>query len=669
MGNLNSVQTRKAFEGLRSAVDFLKLNKATIPGQATRVLFAQIVWAMMILVVAWIVRWLLNPVLEDHLPYVTYFAGVAVAAWIGGVRTALMVLFPGFFFSWYFFVAEQSSFSVPNLKHLAGFTMYFMVTFAIVAFAHAMHRAQAKSVRDAEHLRTTIESIGDGVITTDNSGIITNANRAAERICDVQPDAAIGKPLDHILRILEEDSYRPVLNPAVTMLRQVSKSKVLEQSSQTGTYVLQQNTGEDRWLSLTASLITPGRGQVYGAVVIIKDISDERQMLTEIREQTAAAQRMAVDLSEAHQRKDEFLATLAHELRNPLAPVRTTSQVLRSTEPENAKIIAVSDMLDRQVGQLSRLIDDLLDVSNITLGEIRLRRETIELSDTVTTAIEAAEPALDEACQKLLVKQPETPVYLYADKVRITQLIGNLLSNASKFSPPKSEIKLEIVPAEYSVAIMVSDQGIGLESARFKDIFDLFVQVDTSLGRQRSGSGIGLTIVKRLVAMHGGTVQVESEGLGKGCTFTVTLPVTDETPMSPPEAAKPPKRFKRFLVVDDNVDAADAIATMLGVMGFETEVAHDGREAIAKSEKFKPHVILLDIGMPVLDGYKTCEEIRKKEWGAEPKIVALTGWGREEDRKKAAAAGFNAHLVKPVRHQDLLEAMAKLPEKSEQLAD
>ncbi|MFV0296663.1 MAG: response regulator [Hyphomicrobiaceae bacterium] len=411
---------------------------------------------------------------------------------------------------------------------------------------------------------------------------------------------------------------------------------------------------------MTGAPITADRGETYGTVVVFKDITTERRMLDEIREQTAAAQRMAADLGEAHKRKDEFLATLAHELRNPLAPVRLASQMLRAADGDAGKIDAVADMLERQVTQLSRLVDDLLDVSNITRGNFLLRKANIDLESAATLAVESIQPAIDKADQRLIIEMPEHPVYLYADQTRIAQLIGNLLNNASKFSSAGATIKLTLAAAGDFAEIRVTDEGIGFEPCHAMQIFNLFYQVDKSLGRQQSGSGIGLTIANRIATMHGGAMFAESAGLRRGATFVAKLPVTDQEPLPPEEMPELPEGVRRFLVVDDNVDAASALSALLGILGFETSVVHDGPQAISEAENFQPDIILLDIGLPTLDGYKTCRAIRERCWGRNLKIVALTGWGREEDRTRAFEAGFDAHLVKPVSHAELWRVAARL---------
>lgn len=556
------------------------------------------------------------------------------------------------------------SFEVSTGKHIAGFTMYFMVTFAIVAFAEAMHRAQKQAGRDADLLRTTLESIGDGVITTDKAGIVTNVNQAAEKICGTTSASWSERPLEDVLWLHDEGTGMPTESPVRSILRGGGAHPTNSPRFASGLFLLKREQ-DVRCISLTATPISSAEGTLLGAVVVFRDVTDEHRMVNEIREQTAAAQRMAADLGEAHRRKDEFLATLAHELRNPLAPVRTSAQLLRDADGDLQKTGEISSMIDRQVGQLARLVDDLLDVSNITLGKVQVNRKHVDLASTIHLAIEAATPVIDEAGQRLSVSMPEGSVTLFADKARVAQLIGNLLNNASKFSPSGALIELAASVDEEHVRITVKDEGIGIDSGRFEDIFELFVQVDTTLGRQRSGSGIGLTIVQKLVTMHGGTISVDSAGLGKGAKFTVVLPsANDKQPSLEPEVPQLPTWFKRILVVDDNVDAAVAMSGLLEALNFETAIAHDGARAIVESEKFQPQMVLLDIGMPVLDGYQTCRAIRTKPWGEAVKIIALTGWGRDEDRSKAQEAGFDAHLVKPVNYKDLLRTAAEVFGKS-----
>jgi len=323
-------------------------------------------------------------------------------------------------------------------------------------------------------------------------------------------------------------------------------------------------------------------------------------------------------------------------------------------------------MLERQVGQIIRLVDDLLDVSRISRGKIALRRERIELSRIIDQAVEASRALYQSMHQQLTVTLPSEPVYLNADPTRLAQVVGNLLNNACKFTDVGGRISLAVEREGAQVAIRVSDSGIGIAAEHLAGIFEMFTQVESSLERSRSGLGIGLTLVKTLVEMHGGTVEAHSDGPGRGSEFVVRLPVLVNVPepLSPPvpqQLDAVPVVRRRVLIVDDNKDAAEWLATLLSLSGHETHVALDGDQAVKAAERLLPDAVLLDIGLPRVDGYEVCRRIRQQSWGRGLMIVALTGWGQEEDRQKSREAGFNTHLVKPVDDEVILNLLASLP--------
>ena len=369
-------------------------------------------------------------------------------------------------------------------------------------------------------------------------------------------------------------------------------------------------------------------------------------------------------LREQDRRKNEWLATLAHELRNPLAPIRSGLQVLKLT-PSGETAARASAMIDRQLDQMVRLVDDLLDVSRINRGRIELQRERVELASLVYHAIDAARPAYELRGHKLSVTLPEIEVYLNADSTRLAQVLVNLLNNAGKFTDPGGRIRLIVELEAEQAVIRVQDNGIGIADDQLSSIFELFAQVDTSLERSRSGLGIGLTLVKRMVEMHDGTVEARSAGLGQGSEFVVRLPLLVEPPQSPspepagaePEASVP----RRILVVDDNRDGAESLALLLQLAGHEVHTVYDGEAAVEAAAALRPDVILLDIGLPRLNGYEAARQIRERHGKNGIALVALTGWGQEEDRRLSREAGFDAHLVKPVDLAALVKLLASLP--------
>jgi PAS domain S-box-containing protein len=355
-------------------------------------------------------------------------------------------------------------------------------------------------------------------------------------------------------------------------------------------------------------------------------------------------------LIEADRRKTEFLAMLAHELRNPLAPIGNAVEILRATD-NREQVEQASAMLDRQVRQMVRLVDDLLDMSRITRGKIELRREVVELGTIVNQAVEGTRWLVQSMEHELQVTLPMRPLRLRADPARLAQVISNLLTNASKFMDKGGRIRLTVREENGEAVVSVRDEGIGISSAHLPHIFDLFVQGDTSLERTTSGLGIGLTLVKSLVELHGGRVEARSDGPGRGSEFLLRFPGLLES--GPAHAAPSPDaasegRGQRVLVVDDNRDSAESLAMMLELSGYSVHKVHDGLEAVAVAARLRPDVILLDIGLPSLNGYDVCRRIREQPESGAPLIVALTGWGQEEDKRRSSEAGFDNHLVKPV---------------------
>ncbi|MBZ5710550.1 PAS domain S-box protein [Nannocystis pusilla] len=372
--------------------------------------------------------------------------------------------------------------------------------------------------------------------------------------------------------------------------------------------------------------------------------------------------RLNAALREQDRRKDEFLALLAHELRNPLAPLRNGIEVLRLAD-DSAVQERARDVMDRQLGHMVRLIDDLLDVSRINRNKMELRRSRIALADVLSNAVETARPLIDAARHTLEIVLPPRPVILDADLTRLAQVFSNLLTNSAKYTRPGGHIRLAAELHGGSVSVSVRDDGLGIPPESLSTIFDMFSQIDRSLERSGGGLGIGLALVKGLVEMHGGTVVAESAGLGQGSTFTVRLPVAELRPEQPGAGRlgpRAPGAGRRVLVVDDNEDSTTTMAIMLRLLGHDVRTARDGLDAVAEAEAFRPDVILMDMGMPRLNGYDATRRIRAQPWGGGIFVVALTGWGQESDRARSRDAGCNRHLVKPVSLAVLQKLFAEL---------
>jgi two-component system CheB/CheR fusion protein len=373
--------------------------------------------------------------------------------------------------------------------------------------------------------------------------------------------------------------------------------------------------------------------------------------------------RLVRKLGEADQHRNEFLALLAHEIRNPLAPISNALRILRTSNPDEAPFTAASDIMERQVGHLVRLVDDLIDVSRISLGKVDLRMERVDLSLTVKQTADDSRVLFTAMDQELSVVVPPHPVYLHADSTRLIQVLGNLLNNACKYTQRGGRISITVEQDGNQAIVRVHDNGIGLTADHRAGIFDVFMQVDSSPERSGSGLGLGLTLVRTLVEMHGGSVEAHSAGLGEGSEFIVRLPVMEAAsgpPLLQPSAeAQAPAAARRILVVDDNPDTAMSLAILLEQRGNEIQTAHDGLEAVEVAERFRPDIVLLDLGLPKLNGYDTARKIREQPWGKTILLVAMTGWGHAEARRRSAEAGFNLHLVKPVGQDALLKLLAR----------
>jgi two-component system, sensor histidine kinase len=383
----------------------------------------------------------------------------------------------------------------------------------------------------------------------------------------------------------------------------------------------------------------------------------------ELREQIEALRASEAALRDADRRKDSFLATLAHELRNPLAPIRTASQILASPRLAPQQLQWAQNVIQRQVGHMALLLDDLLDVARITQGKLELKRERVKLTEVVDSAVEAVRPLLDSKHHQLTVTLPPEDVTLQADSLRLSQILSNLLANAAKYTDAAGHIELSGSVQDGTLSLSVRDDGIGMPPDAPTRIFEMFSQIDSASARAEGGLGIGLAIVRGLLELHGGTIEARSDGPGQGSQFIVRLPLIApnviELPAPEVEGAPVSAAARRILVADDNKDAANALAMLLELAGHEVRVAHGGRAALAAAQTFRPDVALLDIGMPDLSGHEVAIELRRKPWGAGICLIALTGWGGDDDRRRAIGAGFDRHLTKPISPAALEALLAR----------
>ena len=391
--------------------------------------------------------------------------------------------------------------------------------------------------------------------------------------------------------------------------------------------------------------------RVIGFATVSQDVTDRRRLEDHLRQ-------LADDLSEADQRKNEFMATLAHELRNPLAPISNMLEVLKRSGDDGERRAGAIETMDRQLTQLVRLVDDLLDLSRITHNRIELRRGRVELSSIIQQAVLGAQPLADAVGHRIHLALSREPIYLNADPVRLTQIFGNLLNNSCKYRSWRLDHGDEARDRRRGHYHRGQRRRHSVRQAR--DDFEMFEQLDRSGPSSQGGLGIGLTLVRRLVQMHGGSVEARSAGVGKGSVFVVRMPIEDAPEAIALQPVTRPSHVRRILVVDDNFDAAESLSMLLSITGHETSMAHDGGVAYDCAERERPDVVLLDLGLPTLSGFEVCRRIRQEPWGREIFVIALTGWGQDEDRQKTREAGFDGHLVKPVAYDALLRLLDSL---------
>lgn len=506
----------------------------------------------------------------------------------------------------------------------------------------ATKRYERALTEEKHNLRTLLDTLPVAVfLAHDPECRRISGNRAAAKLLRTAPDAnlSLSAPIDEAPAnfTIWKDGER-VLPEMLPIQRAARGETVVDEALEVhfdDGYVLHE--------LVSAQPLHDADGRLRGAVACILDV-------TELKLKENA-------LREADRRKDEFLATLAHELRNPLAPIVAGLEIM-SMAPDDAETIArTRRTMERQATQLVTLVDDLLNVLRITRGKLQLRRRTVEIGDIVETALEAIRPTVEQAGLTLVASLSEQPIYLDADPNRIEQVLSNLLSNAAKYTPPGGRIEVAMEQDDSHVIISVSDTGIGIPPEMTDGIFAMFAQIDRPQERGFTGLGIGLTLARSLVEMHGGTIAVHSDGAERGSTFTIRLPVRAH-PRVTGAGTEAPKRAegasaRRVLVVDDNEAMVDALSTMLRLMGSDVRTAANGQEAVEIAEEFHPEVVLMDLGMPIMSGYEAARRIRQEPWGEEMQLVALTGWGQDEHKQRTLDAGFDHHFVKPVRPADL----------------
>jgi PAS domain S-box-containing protein len=503
--------------------------------------------------------------------------------------------------------------------------------------------------------RLLVEQMQQGAATLQADGMIVWCNRRLAELLDVPHERLVGAKLHEFFAPEDRSVYDHLLWEG-------------QFRTGRGEAHLRRSDGGLLPAYLTFNVLPKDCGAALG--VLVTDLTAQRH-----QEQLAAAhetlrasearlQHVMIELREADRRKDEFLAVLAHELRNPLAPISNSLHILRMTSKHDPGVDRVGEMMERQVNHMVRLVDDLLEVSRITRGNIELRKEPIAVAAIVRSAVETSQPLIEIANHQFVQSLPAEPLTVDGDPVRLTQVVANLLNNAAKYTDPGGQIWLNVRREDQWVAISVRDTGIGIDTSMLPRVFDLFTQVDRHTDRAQGGLGIGLTLVKSLVEMHGGTVQVHSEGKGRGSEFVVRLPLaaarvaTDMPGKDTHESATLGTR--RVLVVDDNHDAADSLGLLLKLLGVDVHVVYNGPDALEAFATYKPAVVFLDIGMPGMDGHEAARRMRELPLSREVTFIALTGWGQEEARNRSQIAGFDYHLIKPADIGALQTLLASL---------
>jgi PAS domain S-box-containing protein len=559
------------------------------------------------------------------------FFVVLLSAWYGGLG-------PGLFAT--ALIAAIAWRSSSPLLMVARLGLFVACGVSISALAEVLHAARRRAEESRRWLSAVLTGIGDAVIATNARGRVTFVNPVAGSLTGWEPDEAVGRPLQEVFRVAAEGTRLPVEDPV---------ARVLHDGAVVGPanhVLLVKRDGTERPISDGAAPIRDGAGRIIGAVLVFRDDTERRAYEDQ--------------LLDASRRKDEFLAMLAHELRNPLASMRSAVEILEMPGAEDQREWA-RGVIGRQIEHLAYMLDDLLDVSRITRGLIEVHPQLVDASEVIRRAIEVARPLVDDREHLLEVAGRAGPLWVRADPIRLEQVLVNLLTNAAKYTPVRGRISLSSDRADDQVVLRVRDNGTGIPRETLPRIFDLFTQGDRALDRSEGGLGVGLTIVKRLVELHGGTITARSEGRGEGSEFTVRLPAAEEQRPAPP---MPPVKVgqdekPRILIVDDNRPLTFGLSRLLKALGHEVETAHDGPEGIEAARSYRPGVILLDIGLPNLDGYEVARRLRQEEGLGEALIIAISGYGQEEDRRRSREAGMDHHLTKPVDVRTITELISR----------
>jgi signal transduction histidine kinase/CheY-like chemotaxis protein len=571
-------------------------------------------FALVVLVPAWALSFASNVWLGPPFSALPFVMAIVLAAGAGGLNPGLLASF--ITLAIVYLNVRSPNWTLPVSRGVLTLVFLALLGVMISALCEMLHRYRREALRQARFC----EEAHDAIFAWELEGPVRYWNRAADELYG-----------------FNRELFAEVKATLLT-------------------------TGQ--WLGELTHRTSDGREvRVESRMRLIRDGAE----LTVVEADRDVTERMhtLVTLREADRRKDEFLATLAHEIRNPLAPIRNELEIMRVARADPEVVERSRAVMERQLAHLVHLVDDLMDVSRITRGKLELRRERLSLDAALQAALETSRPLIEAAHHSFVPDMPREPLYVLGDLTRLAQLFSNLLNNAAKYTPAGGRITLTAKRLDGDAVVEVRDSGVGIAVEALPDIFEMFAQANRERGLTHGGLGIGLALVHGIAEMHGGTVTAASDGVGLGSTFTVRLPALEvdaqEVASAQPADLSPTVTRRRVLVADDNLDAAESLTMLLTMMGHEVRAAHDGAQAVDQAEQFRPDLILMDVGMPKLDGLQAASKIRSFAWGAAPVIVALTGWGQDADRQRSKAAGCDEHFVKPLDIDRLTELLAHLP--------
>jgi PAS domain S-box-containing protein len=588
-------------------------------------------FAVLVCILAWCLSLVSDIWVGPPLPALPFVMAIVLAAGAGGINPGLLATAAGTLVVFYG-IFERVGTGYPLRRGALTLFFFALVGVMISALCEALHRYRREALRQARFC----EEAHDAIFAWKLEGPVLYWNRSADELYGFDKAAAL------------RSTTHPLLGAENRAVFEDVKATLLRTGQWSGE--LTHRTSDGREIRVESRMRLIREGTERTVVEADRDVTERVRTVEALRA--------------ADQRKDEFLATLAHEIRNPLAPIRNELEIMRVARGNPDVIEHSRAVMERQLAHLVHLVDDLMDVSRITRGKLELRRAQLSLEAVLQAALETSRPLIEAARHDLVVNMPQVPVYVLGDLTRLAQIFSNLLNNAAKYTPPGGRIILSASAVNGEAVIEVRDTGVGIAVEALPKIFEMFTQENRDRG-VAPGLGIGLALVHALTEMHGGTVTATSDGVGAGSLFTVRLPVHQSFEIERAgvdvEAEPAATARRRVLVADDNLDAAESLSMLLTMMGHEVRAAHDGAQAVEQAEQFRPDLILMDVGMPRLDGLQAAMRIRSMDWGASPVIVALTGWGQDADRERSKEAGCDVHLVKPLDFDRLAVLLAQAP--------